>query len=164
MRRPARPARAMLGRNGHAEAGTGPVVERFDELHGGLKPVLDVARHPLADDEAERRIEIGNHGERRRRRGENDLEEQLVERLGVERHLAGDGLVEDDADRVEVAARVDRRGCRGPARATCNRACPSPRRCGSCSCRVAAQRAELRDAEVEDLDEVAPARLLVRRM
>ena len=52
MRRPARTARAMLGRNGHAEAGTGPVVERLDELHGGLKPVLDVARHPLADDGA----------------------------------------------------------------------------------------------------------------
>ena len=82
----------------------------------------------------ERAVEVGDELFDGRRRLEDDAEDQLVEGLGREGHLAGDRLVEDDADRVEVAPRGRRRASPWLARATCRTASRGSSRCSSCSC------------------------------
>ena len=57
--------------------------------------------------------------------------DQLAEPLRNERRLPGQHLVEDHAQRVDVAAVIDRLASRGTARATCRSASPSASRCGS---------------------------------
>ena len=57
------------------------------------------------------------------------LDENRRRAVRDERRLAGEHLVAEDAERVEIAASVDRRARPPPARATCTSACRS--RCRS---------------------------------
>ncbi len=149
----------VFRRNGDRSSRARPVVDGFRELGRRLKSMLDVTRHPLRDDRAKRSVEIGNDGERRRRRRQDDLEQQLVEGLGVEGHLPGDRFVHHDADRVEVASRIRfAAAVRLFGRHVIGR---THHRAGAGHVHhVAGHRLELRDPEVDDLDVVGLSRLL----
>ena len=66
----------------------------------------------------------------RRRRRVDVLHRDGDEVLAGERHLAGQQLVEDDPERVDVGALVDL-ACPAPARARCSRRCRAPCRSAS---------------------------------
>ena len=69
--------------------------------------IVGVARHRLRDDRAELAGDRGDRGgERPRRSGEHAIERGLGRRVGVGRR-AGEQLVEDRADRVDIRALVD---------------------------------------------------------
>ena len=51
-------------------------------------------------------IDVGHQLLDRARLFEHDLEQQLVERVRVERHLARYGLVQNDARRVQIHAMI----------------------------------------------------------
>ena len=122
-------------------AHVGTLLERLQH------DLLDVRRH---------------HAELRRRNRllREVLDEDLAVALADERHAAGQHLVEHDAERVDVGAVID--ACRGPRTAPGDMYAGVPstmpvRVCATTSRRVAG---ELRDAEVEQLDEVAVAAAL----
>ncbi len=61
------------------------------------------------DDALDRRVHVGDEARRRRRRRLLVLPRQLGERAPLERLLAGEHLVQDEAERIDVAARRDGR-------------------------------------------------------
>ena len=79
-------------------------------------------------------------------------EDDLRRRLGLEREPAGEELVEDDADRVEVAARVERVAARLLGAHVLGRAADDARARDAGLLRLGAH---LGEAEVDDLHEVA---------
>ena len=104
------------------------------------KPSSRIARHRAHDRRAEPGRELGTTLVERLRFGLGDLDDQLAEALRAERQAAAERVIEDDAERVHVAARVDRtRGAdllrrhvvdRADQRArdwSASDACPSPR-------------------------------------
>ena len=79
-------------------------------------------------------------------------EDHLRRRLGLEGQAPGEQLVEDDADRVEVAARVERIAARLLGAHVLGRAADDA---GARDARLLRVGADLREAEVDDLHEVA---------
>ena len=116
------PRRQILARGELA----GRVHERLQivvQIDGVLVAVLDVLGQRLQDDALEL---VGDAPVVGRRRQDLDVADLLQRRevaLADEQPLAGEQLVEHDAEREDVAAAIDAAG-RAPARATCSRTCP----------------------------------------
>ena len=119
--------------------------QRLDELVGVREPprrvLLQRAQHDRVERRRDRRVELA----RRHRRLGDLLERDGDGRLGVERHAAGQHLVEDDPDRVQVRAGVDGLALRLLGRQVL-RGAHHRARLGH------VRRAGARDAEVGDLD------------
>jgi len=102
---------------------------------------------PLADPAAHRHRHVLHH--------------QLAEALGLEWQRAGDHLVEDHAERIDIGAEVDRLSARLFRRHVFWSADDLPRRRGVHRDAAAVIGADqLGDAEVEDLHEVGVSRAL----
>src|SRR5258708_10638012 len=113
--------------------------------------MVRIARHFAHDDLSE----IGVETRREELRGlgtlEGYFEEELVERVRVERDAAGDHLVADDAHGVEIAPVIDRLSPRLLGRHVIRRAHYGAR--SRHAERVVVEGGEFRHAEVDELDE-----------
>ena len=119
-------------------------------LLGRLEAVVRVLRERAEHDHVEVGRDVGPLQRRRPRRVGEMLHRDLDRRLAAERRLAGEHLVEDDADRVEVGALVDGGAARLLGREVLRR--PDDRAgLGHLA------HARARDAEVRDLE--APVRV-----
>jgi hypothetical protein len=101
------------------------VGERVDVAEASVGPLRQRRRHRRGDVRGHVRA---SHGERRRRLGEDARDDDLQRGRG-ERRLAGEHLVEDRAERVDVGARVDAALAPRLFRAPCTAACRSTGRC-----------------------------------
>src|SRR5690606_16027326 len=130
-----------------------PRVQRREELGARREALVQIARHRFRDDRGKSWVEPRCDLLYGRGRLEHDLEDQLVERIRIERNLSGDGLVQNHASGVDVDARVDVFGAfRLLRRHVVGR---THDRARARHAELAAHGAELRDAEVEQLHEVA---------
>ena len=134
-----------------------PGEQRRGELARVLEAVCRLTRHRLVDQAGEGGVHVRGGLRQRRRVGEHDLEQQLVEGGRVVGHGPGDRLVQDHADGVDVAARVRRHAAvRLFRRHVVRRAHDGAR---LRHLHLVVQGLELRDAEIDDLHVSRDARL-----
>jgi hypothetical protein len=73
---------------------------------GGLEALARLTRHGAQHYRFKPGVDAWNQLANARSFGQHDLKQQLIERSCVERYLAGRGLEQDDAYRIQITARV----------------------------------------------------------
>ncbi len=106
-RRAAEHLRRRVHRGGRDLRTPRDALEIALHLVGALVPLVRILGERAHHDHIELVRDVGPQRRGRLRRGGEVLHRDLDRRLAVERRLAGQQLVEDDAERVEVGARVD---------------------------------------------------------
>ena len=151
LRRDARPLRV------HARRQRREALERAREIPHAREAPLAILRHAPEEDRLQVLRDVGPEAPERHRIGPHHGETDLRDRLPLERRDPGEELVENEPERPDVRARIDvLRGAHLLGRHVERRAHERP---GRRHPGVARARRDLRDPEVEDLEDARAVRL-----
>jgi hypothetical protein len=138
-------------------SGFGPAAERSLEVFCRLEAIAWIASHRFVDDGREGHVDVRHELLDRAWLLQHDLEQQLVEGVGVEGHLTRDGFVQDDPGRVQIDAVVHVLGALGLLGGHVVRRAHHGAGSRHAEAAIAAQLIELGNAEIQQLHEVCNA-------